>query len=94
MVPLADPGEFARLLLWTRARTRREARARSRDCLDLAAAKKKQNKITEYRNIHVDDALTPIADDEREQLDLFQTGEARACVAEQRRLAQIRAQAS
>jgi hypothetical protein len=38
-----------------------------------------------------DQALTPVADDESERLEMFQTGEAKAFVAQERRLAKVRA---
>ena len=41
--------------------------------------------------LYMDAALTPVADDEDERLDLFQTGEAKAYVAQERRLARARA---
>jgi Radical SAM superfamily len=41
-----------------------------------------------------DQALTPIEDDESERLDMFQTGEAQAYVAQERRLAKARAGAA
>ena len=41
--------------------------------------------------LYMDAALTPVADDEDERLDLFQTGEAKAYVAQERRLAKARA---
>jgi hypothetical protein len=37
-----------------------------------------------------DEALTPVADDEDERLDLFKSGEAQAYVAQERRLAKVR----
>ena len=37
-----------------------------------------------------DEALTPVADDESERLEIFQTGEAKAFVAQERRLARVR----
>ena len=40
---------------------------------------------------YMDEALTPVGDDEDEHLDLFQTGEAKAYVAQERRLAKVRA---
>jgi hypothetical protein len=43
---------------------------------------------------YMDEALTPVADDDNERLDLFQTGEAKAYVAEERRLLKARAGAA
>ena len=43
---------------------------------------------------YMDEALTPVGDDEDEHLDLFQTGEAKAYVAQERRLAKVRAGAA
>ena len=43
---------------------------------------------------YMDEALTPVADDEDERLDIFQTGEAKAYVAQERRLAKVRAGAA
>ncbi len=40
---------------------------------------------------YMDEALTPVADDEVETLDIFRTGEAKAYVAQERRLAKARA---
>ena len=40
---------------------------------------------------YMDEALTPVADDENERLEIFQTGEAKAYVAQERRLAKVRA---
>jgi radical SAM superfamily enzyme YgiQ (UPF0313 family) len=41
-----------------------------------------------------DEALTPVADDESERLEIFQTGEAKAYVAQERRLAKVRSGAA
>jgi hypothetical protein len=46
------------------------------------------------RRDYMDQALTPVEDDENERLDMFQTGEAQAYVAEERRLAKARAGAA
>jgi hypothetical protein len=43
---------------------------------------------------YMDDALTPVADDENERLEIFQTGEAKAYVAQEQRLAKVRAGAA
>lgn len=43
---------------------------------------------------YMDEALTPVSDDESERLDLFQTGEAKAYIAEERRLQKVRAGAA
>ena len=43
---------------------------------------------------YMDEALTPVSDDESERLDLFQTGEAKAYVAQERRLQKVRAGAA
>ncbi len=43
---------------------------------------------------YMDEALTPVADDENERLEIFQTGEAKAYVAEERRLLKARAGAA
>jgi len=43
---------------------------------------------------YMDQALTPVEDDENERLDMFQTGEAQAYVAQERRLAKARAGAA
>ena len=42
----------------------------------------------------MDEALTPVSDDESERLDLFQTGEAKAYVEQERRLQKVRAGAA
>ncbi len=46
------------------------------------------------RRSYMDEALTPVGDDEDAHLDLFQTGEAKAYVAQERRLAKVRAGAA
>ena len=46
------------------------------------------------RRNYMDQALTPVEDDESERLDMFQTGEAQAYVAQERRLAKARAGAA
>jgi len=46
------------------------------------------------RRDYMDQALTPVEDDESERLDMFQTGEAQAYVAQERRLAKARAGAA
>jgi hypothetical protein len=38
----------------------------------------------------MDEALTPVADDDSDKLDMFQSGEAKAYVAQERRLLKIR----
>lgn len=43
---------------------------------------------------YMDEALTPVADDENERLEIFQTGEAKAYVAQEQRLAKVRAGAA
>ena len=43
---------------------------------------------------YMDEALTPVADDENERLEIFQTGEAKAYVAQEQRLAKARAGAA
>src|SRR5687768_5519861 len=45
------------------------------------------------RRAYMDEALTPVADDDSDKLDMFQSGEAKAYVAEERRLLKIRAAA-
>jgi hypothetical protein len=46
------------------------------------------------RRAYTDEALTPVEEDEREILEMFQSGEAKAYVAQERRLAQARAGAA
>jgi hypothetical protein len=46
------------------------------------------------RSAYMDEALTPVADDDSDKLDLFQSGEAKAYVAQERRLQKIRAGAA
>jgi hypothetical protein len=43
---------------------------------------------------YMDAALTPVAEDESERLEIFQTGEAKAYVAQEQRLAKVRAGAA
>ncbi len=45
------------------------------------------------RRAYMDEALTPVADDDSDKLDMFQSGEAKAYVAQERRLLKIRAAA-
>jgi hypothetical protein len=65
--------------LWLWGRMQRLYRAIKRDPERLA-----------YR----DEALTPVADDDSDRLDLFQSGEAKAYVTQERRLAKVRAGAA
>jgi hypothetical protein len=43
---------------------------------------------------YMDEALMPVSDDESERLELFQTGEAKAYVEQERRLQKVRAGAA
>jgi hypothetical protein len=46
------------------------------------------------RLAYMDEALTPVADDDSDKLDMFKSGEAKAYVAQERRLAKVRAGAA
>jgi hypothetical protein len=57
----------------------------------LATVQKALDKRDPNRRAYTDEALKPVADDDHDVLKMFQSGEAKAYVAQERRLAEVRA---